>query len=248
MHSNSILRDRVFAITGASRGIGAASTAQLLEAGACVGAIARAARSDSDRVLALDADVSDSSALRAAIDRIAAWRGRLDGVVANAATLERGDFAAIEPERLVELVETNVTGALLAVRHALPHLKSGGRIVIVGSFAGRRGTPGLAAYSATKGALLAFSMALRAELEPRGITVSYVAPGPTRTQLRGVERGGLDPSSSAELILRALRDGTPYVEATRFWRLKSWFETIAPRIYDSWIRGAEARDAGFRRP
>lgn len=248
MHPYSILRDRVFAITGASRGIGAASTSRLVEAGACVGAIAREAKSDSDRVLALDADVRDSIALNAAIDRIVAWRGRLDGVVANAATIERGDFAAIEPARIEELVETNVTGALLTVRHALPHLQSGARIVIVGSFAGRRGTPGLAAYSATKGALLAFSMALRAELEPRGITVSYVAPGPTRTRLRGEDRGGVDPSCSAESILRALRDGAPYVEATRFWRLKSWFETIAPRIYDSWIRGAETRDEGFRRP
>lgn len=233
---SSEFRDRVFIVTGASRGIGAALVERLVAERAFVGAIARTIGSNSDHVLATRTDVRDGAALRAAIDRVAEWKGRLDGVVANAAILERGEFASHDPARLAELVDVNVKGALLTVRHALPHLRDGARVVMLGSFAARRGTPGMAAYSASKGALLAFAQALRAELEPRGVTVGYVSPGPTRTDLRN-DGSGVAPSRSADLIVRALRTGEPYLEATRFWRLKAFLETIAPRIYDSWIRG-----------
>lgn len=233
------LRDRVFVITGASRGIGASLCERLTADGAYVGAIARTIETQSDRVLALRADVRDSASLRAAIDRVAEWRGRLDGVVANAAILERAEFASCDPARIEALIDVNVKGALLTVRHALPHLREDGRIVLVGSFAARRGTPGMAAYSATKGALLAFAQALRAELEGRRIRVSYVSPGPTRTDLRG-DGTGVDAARSASFVVHALRSGVPYAEATRFWRVKAFVETIAPRLYDSWIRGREA--------
>jgi NAD(P)-dependent dehydrogenase (short-subunit alcohol dehydrogenase family) len=236
--------DRVYAVTGASRGIGLAVVKQLRAKGAYVGAIARGdaglrdleSANERQRILAVQADVGSASAIGPAIEAIATWRGRLDGVIANAAVSERGEFATISVERIEQLVRTNVQGALLAVRHALPHLRDGARIVLIGSFAGRRGTPGLAAYSATKGALLAFSSALRAELAPRGISVSWVAPAATRTAMRGEDSAGVTTDESAQLVLRALSRGEPYVEATPGWRIKAWFETVAPRAYDRWIR------------
>jgi short-subunit dehydrogenase len=231
-------------VTGASRGIGRALARQIVDHGGYVGAIARDERAldeltradHSGRTRAAIADVSDRTALGSAIDELAAWKGRIDGLVVNAATIERGEFASIPPQRIESIVGVNLTGALLAVRHTLPYLSGGARIVLVGSFAARRGTPGLAVYSATKGALLSFCAAVRAELADRGISVSWVAPGPTQTELHGEDPAAAAPETSARLVLRALRSGEPYVEATSCWRTKALLESLAPRLYDRWVR------------
>jgi 3-oxoacyl-[acyl-carrier protein] reductase len=78
----------------------------------------------------------------------------------------------------------NVRGALVATQAALKHMKNGGRIIMIGSCVGERMmTPGLVAYSATKGAIKMFTQGLSREVGPRGITVNNVQPGPIDTDL-----------------------------------------------------------------
>jgi 3-oxoacyl-[acyl-carrier protein] reductase len=78
----------------------------------------------------------------------------------------------------------NVRGAFVATQAALKHMKNGGRIIMIGSCVGERSmTPGLAAYSATKGAIKMFTQGLSREVGDRGITVNNVQPGPIDTDL-----------------------------------------------------------------
>ena len=82
------------------------------------------------------------------------------------------------------MLSLNVRGALVATQAALKHMKNGGRIIMIGSCLGERNmTPGLAAYSATKGAIKMFTQGLSREVGDRGITVNNVQPGPIDTDL-----------------------------------------------------------------
>lgn len=186
------------------------------------------------------------------MERVRRDFGALDAVVANAAILAAGPFATTTPDALRRVLDTNVLGALETVRLALPLLDGSDRrprrIIVVGSFAGRRGVPGLALYSATKGALVAFCDALRAEIEvddPPHTTVSLVAPGPTRTSFfvspfareRSFEpRPTFEPEGSAKLLLRALERGEAHLEATKFFRLKQLLALLSPRRDDARLR------------
>jgi 3-oxoacyl-[acyl-carrier protein] reductase len=82
------------------------------------------------------------------------------------------------------MIDLNLRGVFIATRAALKHLGSGGRIINIGSCVGERmATPGLVAYSATKGAVKMFTQGLSRELGPRGITVNNIQPGPIDTNL-----------------------------------------------------------------
>ncbi len=252
--SQSRLEGKKILITGASQGIGAALAQRLHELGARVALLGRdvealeavsANWTSKDDALVLAADVGNARSMTQAFALLSERFGSLDAVIANAAILARGPFESMSEMDLERIVATNVLGALLTVRLAMPLLRNAedGRIVLVGSYAGRRGTPFAAAYSATKGALVAFADALRAELSGTPIRVSLVSPGPTRTQIHARALGGAvttdattSAADSAELVIRALRSGEPYVEATKAWRVKGILGMIAPRLYDAWIR------------
>lgn len=107
---------------------------------------------------------------------------RLDILVNNAGVLEVGPVGALEDAALERLLATNVAAPMALTRDLLPLLAPGGQIVNMGSVFGDIAYPYFAAYSATKFALRGFSDALRRELAPQGIAVTYIAPRATRTE------------------------------------------------------------------
>src|SRR5712672_2441917 len=189
------LEGKVALITGGSRGIGAAIAKRLASDGANVtitytkGAdaaesivkeIERAGR----KAIAIQADAADADAVKAAVEKTVKTFGRLDILVNNAGTAVPKRFEETTLEELDRLMDINVRGVFVATQAALKHMKSGGRIISIGSAVGERAlTPGLVPYSATKGAVKRFTQGLSREVASRGITVNNVQPGPIDTEL-----------------------------------------------------------------
>lgn len=191
------LRDKTVFVTGASRGIGAAVAEAVARKGARVGLVART-HDDLDRVLdrlagqgaAAVADVGDADALAAAFATLERDVGPPDVLVANAGIGAYGPFVDIESDELERLVKVNVLGTMYAIRAVLPGMiaRRRGHIVTIGSIAGRIGSPFEAVYSATKFAGVGLTEALAVEVEPYGIGVSVVNPGPVASNF-GEARG-----------------------------------------------------------
>ncbi|MET0902640.1 MAG: SDR family NAD(P)-dependent oxidoreductase [Acidimicrobiales bacterium] len=184
-------------ITGASRGIGAAVARAAASEGATVGLIARD-EADLDAVLAscggngaiAVADVADPSGLAGALTQLEAELGPPGILVANAGIGQYGAFADITADEIERIVRVNVLGTAHAIRLVIPGMieRRAGHIVTLGSIAGRLGSPFEAIYSATKFAGVGLTEALVVELEPYGIGVSMVQPGPVATHF-GEARG-----------------------------------------------------------
>ena len=182
--------DRVLWITGASAGIGAA-TARL--AAASGWRLVLAARSldkltaladelgGPDRAIAVECDVTSWDDQQAALTITLEHFGRLDAAWANAGHGGARGFLAETPEFWRGMVLTNVYGAALTIRAAIPALRdSRGHLLLTGSVAGRRNIPG-SLYSATKHAVHAMAESVRQELDGSGVRVTVIAPGITDT-------------------------------------------------------------------
>ena len=184
-------------VTGASRGIGAAVARAAAAEGATVGLIARD-KADLEAVLAscgdrgaiAVADVADANALEQALGQLQAELGPPDILVANAGIGQYGAFADISAEEMERVIRVNVLGTAHAIRLVVPGMieRRRGHIVTLGSIAGRLGSPFESVYSASKFAGVGLTEALVVELEPYGIGVSMVNPGPVATDF-GDARG-----------------------------------------------------------
>jgi 3-oxoacyl-[acyl-carrier protein] reductase len=191
----SRLAEKVALVTGGSRGIGAAIARRLATDGASVAityakdakaaaAVVKAIELAGGKAVAIQADASDVKAATAAVEKTIATFGRLDVLVNNAGTAIPKTFEETTLEEMDRVIDINVRGAMVATQVALKHMKSGGRIIMIGSAIGERvSTPGLVAYSGTKGAVKMFTQALAREVGSRGITVNNVQPGPIDTDL-----------------------------------------------------------------
>jgi 3-oxoacyl-[acyl-carrier protein] reductase len=136
------------------------------------------------KAIAIQADATDAAASKAAVEKTVANFGQLDVLVNNAGTAIPKSFEETSLEELDRMVDINVRGVFFATQAALKHMKSGGRVIMIGSCVGERNmTPGLAAYSATKGAVKMFTQGLSREVGTRGITVNNIQPGPIDTDL-----------------------------------------------------------------
>ena len=182
-------------VTGASRGIGAAIAKKLAADGGQVaitytkGADAAAKvvkeiEKAGGKAIAIQADATDAKAVNAAVEQTVKTFGRLDILVNNAGTAIPKPFVDATLEELDQVINLNLRGVFIATQAALKHMQDGGRIISIGSCVGERNmTPGLAAYSATKGAVKMFTQGLSREVGARGITVNNVQPGPIDTDL-----------------------------------------------------------------
>ena len=189
------LEGKIALITSGSRGIGVAIAKRLAADGANVaitytkGADAAASvvkeiERAGGKAIAIQADAADADASKAAVEKAVATFGRLDVLVNNAGTAIPKTFEETTLEEMDCVIYINVRGTLVATQAALKHMKSGGRIITIGSSVGERVlTPGLVAYSATKGAVKMFTQGLSREVGSRGITVNNVQPGPIDTDL-----------------------------------------------------------------
>ena len=192
---SQILEGKIALITGGSRGIGAAIAKRLAADGANVaitytkGADAAASVvKEIERVgrkaIAIQADSRDAVAVEAAVEKAVETFGRLDVLVNNAGTAIPKPFEETTLEELDRVLDINVRGTMVATQAALKHMKSGARIIMIGSSVGERNNmPGLVPYSATKGAVKMFTQGLSREVGRRGITVNNIQPGPIDTDL-----------------------------------------------------------------
>ena len=171
---------RTALVTGASSGIGAACATRLTRSGWRVFAGVRRSGDAPEETEEVLLDVADAGQIRAASDRI----GDLDALVNNAGIAIAIPLEFIPLDELRRQLEVNVVGQVAVTQAFLPQLRrSRGRIVFVGSIAGRSALPFLGAYAASKHALEAIADALRLELRPFGIEVSIVEPGTIKTPI-----------------------------------------------------------------
>jgi 3-oxoacyl-[acyl-carrier protein] reductase len=189
------LEGKIALLTGASRGIGAAIAKRLAADGATVAityakdassasAVVKAIELDGGKAIAIQADASDTEAVKNAVEKAAATLGRFDVLVNNAGIAIPKKFEEATLEELDRVININIRGTFVTTQAALKHMNDGGRIIMIGSCVGERMvTPGLAAYSATKGAVKMFTQGLSREVGSRGITVNNVQPGPIDTEL-----------------------------------------------------------------
>jgi len=204
----------VLLITGASSGIGAA-TARAATAGGW--RVVLAARSQ-DKIDAIASELGDDSALAVRCD-VTEWDdqqaavaaaletfGRLDASWANAGFGASRGFLEESPEHWRAMVDTNVYGAALTIRAALPHFKDqdAGHFLLTGSAAGRVKLPG-SLYSATKWAVHAMADGLRQEVSDTKIRTTIIAPGMVDTPFfDNPVSGALEPDDVARAVLYAL--------------------------------------------
>lgn len=189
------LNGKVALVTGGSRGIGAAIAKRLASDGAAV-AITYASSADAaqqvvneihqhgGKAIAIKADSASVSDIKNSVSTTVAELGGLDILVNNAGTLGIGsveDFAEAEFDRILAI---NVKSVFIATQEALKHIKTGGRIINIGSInADIVPFPGMAIYSLSKGAIATFTRGLARDLGPRGITANNIQPGPVDTDM-----------------------------------------------------------------
>lgn len=183
-------------VTGGASGIGAATATLLAERGARVAVLDREAAPPSEGTLALVADVTDDASVRAAVERAAAELGGIDVLLNVAGIGAGGDVAANDDDEWRHVLDVNVVGIARVTRAALPFLRRSSRaaIVNVSSALAVVGVPNRALYSASKGAVLALSLAMAADHAREGIRVNAVVPGTADTPWVGrLLEGAADP-------------------------------------------------------
>jgi 3-oxoacyl-[acyl-carrier protein] reductase len=202
----------VIAITGASSGIGAATAAALVDAGAVVAVCGR--REDrlaklvtelgDDKVVPVAGDVRDPALNDALVAAAVRKWGRLDTMVANAGIGAYGGIMDLDDAELTEMVETNVLGTVWSVRSAVKQFRSqgdGGDLVIVASVAGFRGGADEAVYAGTKHAQVGLAGSLDRELRAEGTRVTLICPAGTHTEF-AIGAGRTEGSAVLDSYLR----------------------------------------------
>jgi NAD(P)-dependent dehydrogenase (short-subunit alcohol dehydrogenase family) len=202
------LKGKVALITGADSGIGRAVAALFAREGADIAILYLCEHDDAAktkeivekegrRAITIAGDVGDKGFCERAVKQTVDELGRLDVLVNNAGEQHPDeDIRNITEEQLRRTFQTNIFGMFFLVQAALPHLKEGSAIINCTSVTMYKGSPQLLDYSATKGAITAFTRSLSKALVKQGIRVNAVAPGPIWTPLNPF--GGQPPEKIPE--------------------------------------------------
>ncbi len=207
-------------VTGASSGIGAATALRLAQHGFRVFGASRrppevARDAGGNAITWIQMDVRDESSVEKGVREMLAASPGIDGLVCNAGMGVFGSVEEVSIESAQQQFDTNFFGTLRMLRAVLPHMRraSRGRIVLVGSLAGRAPIPFQGHYSCSKAAVDALALSLRNEVVPYGIFVSLVEPGDIRTAFNDNTRWGeIGDSVYGERIRaveRVVRDALP---------------------------------------
>jgi len=222
------IKDRVFIVTGASSGIGLATATALSERGAKVALLARsgdALRELSRELpgsLPVTVDVTQFDRVREAVGAVHRHYGRVDGLVNNAGRGYAAAVEEIEPALFDEIFHLNVLGPIIAMQAVIPLMRAqgGGNIVNINSGTAFMTVPQYSVYSASKRALVGFSLTARAELKKDHIAVSEIYPFITATNFGKNRMGnpagggptshyadGDKPEFVAGLVVQAIEEG-----------------------------------------
>jgi short-subunit dehydrogenase len=259
--------EKVVVVTGASSGLGLHAAAAFATAGASLVLAARDANrleaasesfaQTNSRVLAIPTDVTDQVQVDGLFRRALDEFGRIDALVNCVGVSSRGRALDTTPEDFAHLLDINLLAVVRCTRAAAPHLlQSKGHLVNVGSLSGKTASRYLGAYPASKFALSAYTHQLRLELEPEGLHVLLVSPGPIAradagrryqdqaTELPaaagqpggGAKLKGIDPDKLARAILRACERRRPELVMPRRARLLFALQQLSPRLGDWLLR------------
>jgi NAD(P)-dependent dehydrogenase (short-subunit alcohol dehydrogenase family) len=192
-------------VTGGASGIGAAVVATLRDRGARTAALDLDVSGVPEGVLALEVDVRDDAAVRAAVDRSVAELGGLDVLVNNAGIGAQGTVEDNDDAEWTRVLDVNLLGMVRVSRAALPHLRRSPAAAVVNtcSVAATVGLPQRALYSASKGAVLALTRAMAADHLREGIRVNCVNPGTADTPWVGRLLDAADDPAAERAALEA---------------------------------------------
>ncbi|MBQ9660614.1 MAG: SDR family oxidoreductase [Bacteroidales bacterium] len=263
------LKDKVIIVTGASSGIGLASSRQFGSEGAKVVMAARSydrmlalapSVGDAEHVLCVKCDVTVEEDCKALIEKTLERFGRIDVLVNNAGISMRAMFADLDLQVIRRLMDVNFWGTVYCSKYALPHLiGSKGSLVGVISIAGYSSLPARTGYSASKFAVRGFLDTLRIEHLRDGLNVLVFAPGYTASNVRnaaltadGTPQGEtpldegklMSAEACARQLSRALRRRRPQVTLTPLGRASVFTRNAFPRLMDWLTYRFIARESG----
>jgi meso-butanediol dehydrogenase / (S,S)-butanediol dehydrogenase / diacetyl reductase len=194
------MTSRVVLVTGGGTGIGAAVARQLSKAGDQVVICGRRSEplqtvAEQTGALAVVADVSEAAGVTTVVDETIAAFGRLDGLVLNHGIIRPGRVDELSIEDWHDTLQVNLTGPFLLIRATLAHLlQARGAVVSVASVAALRASEAMAAYSASKAALLLLTQSLAVDHGPDGLRANVICPGWTATEMADMEMAELGES------------------------------------------------------